>query len=208
MKSTGTSYYFKASYDRIKGILDSSDVNYEEVDSLPSRDRLTFSNGFYANCSAMFVDIRKSSQLPDKYKRPRLAKLYRAFISEVVAVMNGDTNCNEVNIVGDGVWGVYDTPLKSDIDWTFSTAAKVASLLDLLNYQLVKHGYEPIRVGIGLSWGRALVIKAGFMGSGINDIVYISTFAVTLPGSPRPGGWPGVLPGSAVRGERSETWRR
>jgi hypothetical protein len=35
-----------------------------------------------------------------------------------------------------------------------------------------------------------------------------STFAVTLPGSPRPGGWPGVLPGSAVRGERSETWRR
>src|SRR6266496_5699869 len=141
MKSAGTNYYFKASYDRIKDILDSSDVNYEEVDSLPGRDKLTFNNGYYANCSSMFVDIRKSSELPDKYKRPRLAKLYRAFISEVVAVMDGDTNCNEVNIVGDGVWGVYDTPLKPDIDSTFSTAAKVASLIDLLNYQLVKHGY-------------------------------------------------------------------
>jgi hypothetical protein len=54
----------------------------------------------------MFVDIRNSSKLPDKYKRPRLARLYRAYISEIVAVTDGDTNCQEVNIVGDGLWGV------------------------------------------------------------------------------------------------------
>jgi class 3 adenylate cyclase len=173
MKSTGTKYDYVAGYSRMKSYLDSSDNNYEESDSLPSRDSLTFSNGYYAYCSAMFVDIRKSSDLPNKYKRPALAKLYRAFISEVVAVLDGCDLCQEVNIVGDGVWGVFNTPYKTDINDTFSRAAMVASVLKFLNYQLEKHGYDPINVGIGLSYGRALVIKAGFSGSGINDIVYM-----------------------------------
>jgi class 3 adenylate cyclase len=173
MKSSGTNYDHVASYNRLTAILDSSDSSYEEVDSLPDRDTLTFTNGFYANCSAMFVDIRDSSRLPEKYKRPRLAKLYRAYLSEVVAVMDGNANCREVNIVGDGVWGVFDTPYKSNIDSTFETAAIVNSLIKMLNYQLGEHDYEPIRVGIGLSWGRALVVKAGFYGSGINDVVYM-----------------------------------
>lgn len=173
MKSTGTKYDYVAGYSRIKAYLDSSDNNYEESDSLPSRDSLTFSNGYYAYCSAMFVDIRKSSELPGKYKRPALAKLYRAFISEVVAVLDGCDLCQEVNIVGDGVWGVFNTPYKTNINDTFSRGAMVASVLKFLNYQLVKHGYDSINVGIGLAYGRALVIKAGFSGSGINDIVYM-----------------------------------
>ena len=173
MDSNYKAYSHTASYDRLKGILDQSDVSYTEKDSLPSRDELTFSNGFYANCSALFIDIRKSSALPDKYTRPRLAKLYRAFISEVVAVLNGDTRCVEVNIVGDGAWAVYNTPWKADIDATFSAAAKLASLVKMLNKALVARNYEAIRVGIGMSWGRALMIKAGYSGSGINDVVYM-----------------------------------
>lgn len=173
MESTGTRYDHIASYARIKDILDAADVNYEESHSLPTRDRLTFRNGFYANCSAMFVDVRDSSTIPGQYRRPKLAKLYRAYISEVVSVLDGDENCQEVNIVGDGVWAVFDTPNKPDIDATFSTAAKANSLIKMLNYQLRKHSYYPIKVGIGLSYGRALVIKAGFYGSGINDVVYM-----------------------------------
>ncbi|MEW1735867.1 adenylate/guanylate cyclase domain-containing protein [Nocardia beijingensis] len=173
MKSTGKSYNFLSSYDRIKKILDSSDNDYQESDSLPNRDKLTFNNGFYAYCSAMFVDIRGSSKLPNKYKRPRLAKLYRSYISELVAVMDGCDKCVEVNIVGDGVWGVFDTPYTSDMDAVFGIAANAWSMIKMLNYQLVKHGYDPIEVGIGLSYGRALVIKAGLSGSGINDIVYM-----------------------------------
>lgn len=173
MKSAGTSYNYANSYQRMKDILNGADTNYEESKSLPDRGKLTFKNGFYSYCSAMFVDIRKSSSLPENYKRPRLAKLYRAYISEVVAVMDGDPDCDEVNIVGDGVWGVFDTPLKSDIDAIFSTAAKIASAIKMLNYQLKKHDYAPISIGIGLSYGRALVIKAGYSGSGINDIVYM-----------------------------------
>src|SRR4051812_30829262 len=124
MDSNYESYDYLVSFKRIDDILSQPDVNYEEVDALPDRDRLTFSNGFYAYCSAMFVDIRGSSDLPSKYRRPTLARLYRAYISEVVAVMNGDSACREINIVGDGVWCIVNTPYKSYIDDVFSTACE------------------------------------------------------------------------------------
>ncbi|TAH31656.1 adenylate/guanylate cyclase domain-containing protein [Candidatus Saccharibacteria bacterium] len=173
MRSNFSEYNHAISYDRIRQILSGADTDYQETSSLPHRDKLTFTNGFYANCSAIFVDIRGSSSLPSKYKRPRLAKLYRAYISEVVAVMNGNVDCKEISIVGDGVWGIFDTPLMSDIDYNFSTVAKINSTIKMLNYRLSKSGYEPVEVGIGAAWGRALMVKAGLSGSGLNDVVYM-----------------------------------
>jgi len=173
MDSNHKPYDYGASFNRLNIILDTPSTQYEEVNSLPDRDKLTFTNGFYANCSALFVDIRNSSELPKKYKRPALAKLYRAFISEVVAILNGATACREINIVGDCVWAVYNTPYKADINTVFSLGAEVSSLIDVLNCKSAKRDYDPIAVGIGMSWGRALMIKAGYAGSGINDVVYM-----------------------------------
>jgi class 3 adenylate cyclase len=146
---------------------------FEEVEGLPGRDKLTFTNGFYGTCSALFIDIRDSSGLATKYKRPTLAKIYRAFISEMVALLNSDLYVREVNIVGDCVWAVYNTPLRSHIDDIFSIAVKANSLSRLLNYHLNQKDLDPLRFGIGIEWGRALMVKAGYNGSGINDVVYM-----------------------------------
>lgn len=173
MDSNHKPYDFAASLKRIDDILGQSDINYEEVNALPDRDRLTFTNGFYANCSALFVDIRGSSKLPAKMKRPTLARLYRAYISELVAVMNAQPYCREINIVGDAVWCVVNTPKKRDIDDVFTTACRAHSLVKALNCKLKKKGIEPINVGIGMDWGRALMIKAGYSSSAINDVVYM-----------------------------------
>lgn len=173
MDTNHKSYDFQASLKRIDDILNQSDISYEETHGLPDRDRLTFANGFYANCSALLIDIRGSSELPAKHRRPTLARLYRAYISECVAVMNGDPYCREINIVGDGVWAVVNTPKKSDIDDVFSTAARLNSMVKALNCKLRKRNLESIRVGIGMDYGRVLMIKAGFSGSGINDVVYM-----------------------------------
>ncbi|MCB8043277.1 hypothetical protein JM654_00840 [Microbacterium oxydans] len=166
-------YDWKASYARIEDILDQPAGQFEELKALPDRDTLTFTNGFYAHCSALFVDIRDSSGLTSAYTRPQLAKLYRAFISEMVAVLNGHPRVREVNIVGDCVWAVYNTPTKSDLRGVFSVAARANSLLKMLNRALTSRGYEAIRCGMGLDYGRALMIKAGFSGSGINEVVYM-----------------------------------
>jgi class 3 adenylate cyclase len=173
MKASYKSFNHEDSNKRIKEILDSSDINYEEVDSIPKRDRLTFTNGFYVNCGAMFVDIRGSSELPNKHKRPRLARIYRSYLSELVAAFGDGEKVCEINIEGDCVWGIYDCPYKPDINDLFSTAAKVSSTIDILNWRLSKKGIDELATGIGLSYGRALMIKAGYSGSGLNEVVWM-----------------------------------
>jgi class 3 adenylate cyclase len=185
MDSNPKSYDHVASAARIDAILAQPQGNYEERDSLPDRNALTYTNGHYANCSAVFVDLRDSSSLPGTYNRPALAKLYRAFISETVAILNSNSDAREINIVGDCVWGVYNTPLKSDIDDVFSLAFTTNSLLKLLNYKLAEANYKsPIRAGVGIAWGRALMIKAGYNGSGIQDVIYMATSSIERRSSP------------------------
>lgn len=173
MDGNHKTYSYTSSSDRIKKILDQPAGSFEEVKDLPDRDKLTYTNGFYGNCSAIFIDIRDSSGLTEKHKRPTLAKIYRAFISEMVAVLNSHENVREVNIVGDCVWAVYNTPYKPDIDDAFSTAARANTLLKLLNHHYDKKGITSIKIGIGVDYGRVLMIKAGFSGSGIDDVVYM-----------------------------------
>lgn len=173
MQVTYSCYDFDKSIERIVETLDSSDVLYEDKSSIPSRDLLTFNNGFYVKCSALFVDIRKSKDLPSKHKRPTLAKIYKTYISEVIAVLRGNSKISELSIEGDCVWAVFDTPNKVDIDSVFSTAAQISSLIDILNIKYKKKGYSELTVGIGISWGESLYIKAGYKGSGINEVVWL-----------------------------------
>lgn len=166
-------YDYQSASDRIKDILNQPTGVFQETSDLPNRDKLTFTNGFYGSCSAIFVDIRDSSGLTTIYKRPNLAKIYRAFISEMVAVLNSAQSVREVSIVGDCVWAVYNTPKKPDIDEVFDVAVTANSVKALLNAHYEKKAIKPLRLGIGVDWGRALMIKAGFSGSGINDVVYM-----------------------------------
>ena len=87
--------------------------------------------------------------------------------------MNAQTICKEMNINGDCVGGVFETPYKSDIDTVFSIAARLNSLIKILNYKLRKKGYSQISVGIGMDYGRALMVIAGYSGSGLNDVIWM-----------------------------------
>ena len=174
MKTTNTPLFnLEASLKRIDAILNADNKSYEESKTIPSRDKLTYTNGYYVDCAALFVDIRDSSTMTDEIKRPVLAKIYRSFISEMVALFNENSITKEVNIHGDCVWCVCDTPYKSDIDELFSMAARACSLVDILNYKLEKKGYTTYSVGVGMDYGRALMIKAGCDGSGLNDVVWM-----------------------------------
>lgn len=121
----------------------------------------------------MFIDIRDSKELTNKYRRPSLSRIYRTYISELVAVMKDHSKVSEINIDGDCVWGVFDTPYQDDVNELFSVGAKASSVIDILNWRFEKKGYDPISVGIGLDYGRALMLKAGYKGSSINNVVWM-----------------------------------
>lgn len=166
-------YDVDKSVERIDAILDAGNNNYSDKTSIPSRSTLTYTNGFYVNVTALFIDILGSSDMTDEHKRPTLAKMYRSFISECTAIMNSESICKEININGDCVWGVFETPYKSDIDTVFSAAARLSSLIKILNYKLRKKNYSEISVGIGMDYGRALMVQAGYSGSGLNDVIWM-----------------------------------
>ena len=112
-------YDIDKSSRRMDGILYASDSRFRDESTLPSRENLTFDNGYYVNVTALFVDIVDSSSLPEKHRRPVLAKIYRCFLSEVTAILNSEILCKEISIYGDCVWGVFETPCKKDIDCVF-----------------------------------------------------------------------------------------
>lgn len=166
-------YDIDKSSERMDAILNAGKGNFADADSIPSRASLTYTNGYYINITALFIDIVGSSDMTDEHKRPTLAKMYRSFISECTAIINSECICKEININGDCVWGVFSTPYKSDIDTVFGVAAKLNSLIQILNYKLCKKGYKEIFVGIGMDYGRALMVKAGYSGSGLNDVIWM-----------------------------------
>lgn len=172
-KESSYTYKVEDSASRIDEILNSSDNNYCDKNNIPARSDLTFKNGCYVNVAAIFIDIVGSSDITDKHKRPTLAKMYRAFLSECVAIMNAEINCKEININGDCVWGVFDISYSSNADGMISVAAKLNSMIKILNYKLRKKNYSEISVGMGIDYGRALMVKAGYSGSGINDVVWM-----------------------------------
>ncbi len=173
MKTNHKNYDYEKSKDRIDGYTNGS-FSYEEVDEIPSRDKLTYSNGFYVKktCS-LFMDIRGSSSLPQKYQKKTLARIYRAYISEAVAIINANADFAEINIHGDAVWGVANAQYKSQVRAVLSTAAQLASMVNYLNCKLHKKGIDPISVGLGMDWGRLLMVQAGYSGSGINEVVWM-----------------------------------
>ncbi len=173
MKVKHSEYNFNKSLERISDILDSSDNEYKKHKGVPPEGSLTFKNGFYVDVTVVFVDIRGSKELAEKHTRPVLAKIYRSYISEVIAVMKGNSTINDIFIEGDGVWAVFNTQTNKEVQSVFSTTSKISSLINALNKKMLKKGYSEIKVGIGIEDGETLYIKAGYKDSGINEVVWI-----------------------------------
>lgn len=169
---TSYQYDFYKSIARIDDILEKSG-DYEHKQDIPSRDNLDYSGGYYVPIYALFVDIRDSSSLPQKHTKFVLAKIYRSYISELVAIMQSFDTCKEINIVGDCVSGIYCGKNKSDVMSPFQSAYTINSLINILNYKLKCKGYSTIQIGIGIAKGQALMIQSGYKGSSLNDVVWM-----------------------------------
>ena len=165
-------YDYLDSISRIDDYLNNHN-DYQECGDIPARNRLTYSNGFYVDCYALFVDIRSSSKLPEQYQKRVLARIYRSYISELTAIMQDLSNCKEINIVGDCVSGIFSRNSKDDVMQPFQAAYTINGVVQILNHKLKKKGWLPIKIGIGLASGKALMIQAGFKGSGLNDVVWM-----------------------------------
>lgn len=179
MRSNHKSFDFEASLKRVDSILNDS-TSYEEADDIPKVDDLTFNNGKYVKCSAIFIDLRGSTDLikTQGRKSKSLARIYRAYISEIVAIVNSFKTCKEINIVGDCVSAMFagkEDDTESPVIEALQASSMTNAMMNVLNVKYKKkwEDFQEVKAGIGIALGRALVIKAGFSGSGIKDLIYM-----------------------------------
>ncbi len=165
-------YDYKAGKKRVDEILSSS-IEIVESGKLPSDENFTFENAYHSWIMAIFVDIRNSTELMDDGDQEYVAKVVRSFTSEIIEILRSDDLLREIGIRGDCVYAVYTTPYQSDIYEVFDGAVYVNTYLKMLNKLLGRHGYPPIKAGIGVAIGEDHVIKAGRKGVGINATVWM-----------------------------------
>lgn len=170
-------YDFKESKNRVISIL-TSPTKIVEKDKIPLSDSdFTYSNGIKTWVSAIFVDIVGSSRLfqnPDE----NTARIIRSFCSEIIAILKENDNYREIGIRGDCVYAIYTTQFKEDIVSVFENAYRINTFMKMFNILLKKYNYTTISAGIGLGCSQDLIVKAGHVGSGINDKIWIGKAVV------------------------------
>lgn len=170
-------YNYKDSKERVDNIL-SSKTKIENKEKVPASDgEFTYSNGIRTWVGALFVDMVNSSKLCETADE-NTARIFRAFCSEIIAIMKDDENYRQIGIRGDCIYSINTTQFQEDLVNMFRTAYRINTFIKMFNKQLVYYGYNPIKAGIGLGCDKELVIKVGQVGSGINDKIWIGKAVV------------------------------
>ncbi len=165
-------YDYKNSKANIINILTST-TKIEESNNIPKADEnFTYDNGIYAWTGAIFIDIVDSSNLLDK-KDEKLARLMRAFTSEIITIFQDFDKYRQIGIRGDCVYAIYSVPHQTDTVNMFRIAYKLNTFMKMFNRIIKTYGYSEIKAGIGIGCDKDLIIKAGRNGTGINDKIWI-----------------------------------
>lgn len=164
-------YDYSTSAITVENILTST-TKIENKKTIPSDNEFTFENGIKTWVGSLFVDIVDSSNL-FKSSNEDTARIMRAFCSEIISILKDNSNYNEIGIRGDCVYATFSASYQKDLVEIFEHAYRINSFMRMLNVLLKKHNFPQIRAGIGLGCDEELIVKAGKVGSGINDKIWI-----------------------------------
>ena len=163
---------------RVNDILDDK-TEIKSLDHIPANDNLlTYKNGIKAWVGALFLDMRNSTDYFIDNKPDIVARVIRAFYSEIIGILKEGDFYREIGIRGDCIYAIYDANKKKDLNEIFDKAVRINSFQDMFQKNLRKKGFPTFSIGIGLGASKNLIIKAGQSGSGINNLVWIGEAVV------------------------------
>lgn len=169
-------YNYKNSKANIINILKSK-TPIEKRTSIPVDQEFTYENGISCWVGAIFIDIENSSKLFSN-KDEKLARLMRAFTSEVITILQDKDEYAQIGIRGDCVYAIYSAQYQDDLVEIFRIAYRLNTFLKMFNKIITDYDYDKINAGIGLGCDEDLIIKAGRSGTGINDKIWIGKAVV------------------------------
>lgn len=153
----------KAAVDKI---IYSEVLEKEIAEQLPITKDLSDSNKvFTGKVSVLFVDMRESTKLPDKFSSDQLVKIYRSYIRTVVQAIRYSGGFVR-DFMGDGVLAVFVDDEKDKSEEKAVHAARyITTVIDkILNPVLDQSMKYRISCGIGIHTGDVSLSKVGMRG--------------------------------------------
>ena len=150
----------------IHRIISSEVLENSMSDQLPLTVSLSDSNKVYqGKASILFVDIRESTKLPEKYNTTQLVKIYRSYIRTVVQAIRYSGGVVR-DFMGDGVLAVFiDNEEGKSEDKSVRAARYITTAIDkFLNPALEQAVKYRISCGIGIHTGSISLSKVGMKG--------------------------------------------
>lgn len=139
----------------------------------PTIEQLSDSNKSYSiNCSILFIDIRKSTNLSDASHAKSMVKIYRSFMRMCVECVRKNGGVTR-QFLGDRIMGVFMDEKDENGNISLSSVDKAIycarSMQTVLDFSLNKHIHKNINnklieCGIGISYGKVLVTQVGMKG--------------------------------------------
>lgn len=179
-------YNYKDGKKRIQEVIDNI-IEIEEKDYVPVNGSFTFDNAFKAWVTAIFIDIRNSTDIFTSENKKDVTKIIRSFTSEIIEILDdekipGNNNMTlpleEIGIRGDCVYAIYSAKTQEHDYEVYNRACYINTLMKMLNKLFKDNNLPTIEAGIGISTSKEVIIKAGRKFSGINHKVWIGN-AVT-----------------------------
>ena len=133
-------YNYRDSKSNIINIL-KSQTPIEKKNVIPVDSAFTYENGILTWVASIFVDIENSTKLFNT-KNEKLARLMRAFTSEIICIFQDIKNYNQIGIRGDCVYSIYDIKTTNDLIGVFKIADKLS--LNLLSSILFHSVINPV----------------------------------------------------------------
>lgn len=151
--------------EAIDGIIQSN-VTFEKSSSIPLESDLSDSNTVKSiKASMLFVDMRSSSTLPERFSDSDLVKIYRTYSRAVVQAIR---RCGGVvrDFMGDGILAVFiDSDGGSSEEKAVRAARYIATAIDfVVNPKLDASIGCRVSCGIGVNTGKVHITKVGMRG--------------------------------------------
>lgn len=125
--------------------------------SVPPLSDIPRKGGVVAYCSVMQLEMKVSSD----NSSTQLINLFRAFLSEAVAIVSSHPHCIDVLALGTRLTAVFNTPLKKDIEALIDRVAMINSLAQVVSKKAMGVGLPEIRVGMGIDYGKVMLMRLG-----------------------------------------------